>query len=298
MSRYNAAANLAPNGAGSDAFDFELAPFLPAMDQSGSWNPPLEFVSLHARAEFTRNNQLEQHASEHDHKAYLCICGKGYTRLSALRRHTKETTQARKHQCPRCNYEFKRPGHVEQHLRLIHKDTNEVIKDLLRIRKSEPQQGLELTGTSSAAIPTTHSTETRGNHPVALPGEPWTAQTELFPIVPVGNPSSRPDNYPAFSGLGLLAGFPDFSAHSFTTQAAGFPSFPAGAMYTAQAGFSVGPAVNFVSNPAPYLDENLGPLDHDQASVTMDPIDEFELSTLEGVLMEDSYDVNSGAFGL
>lgn len=70
MSQYNNEPQFAAHDAGWDAFDPELAPFLPTMDQSGGWTPPAragtrqstggiavlpptaEFVSLHAKVTF------------------------------------------------------------------------------------------------------------------------------------------------------------------------------------------------------------------------------------------------------
>jgi hypothetical protein len=71
MSQYNAAPLSAADNVGWNDLDPELAPFLPTTDQSRASNPPVEartgqsvgiemtlppnveFVSLHAKAEFT-----------------------------------------------------------------------------------------------------------------------------------------------------------------------------------------------------------------------------------------------------
>lgn len=88
---------------------------------------------------FSNNSQLEQHAAKFKHGAYLCICGKAFSRLSALRRHIEESPQVYEYQCPLCHdtKSFKRRDHVEQHLRLVHRVSRDAIKDLLSAQKTQ-----------------------------------------------------------------------------------------------------------------------------------------------------------------
>ncbi|KAJ0116744.1 hypothetical protein J7T55_009894 [Diaporthe amygdali] len=315
MSQYNTGPQSTANDAGWASFDPKLAPFLPTMDQSGGWTspahagtgqstgstaplPPIpEPASLHAKAGFT------------GHKAYLCTCGKAFTRASALRRHIEEsTTQARKHNCPLCDHEFKRSGHVEQHLRLVHKKPNDVIKDLLTAQASKPLEEVNLATTSSAAVPATGSMNAHAGYPVLLSGGPWTEPTGFHSTVLVDGPVSQPgyfsdllSGFPV-PGTGFAAKTPALMSHDFVAQATGCHVYPAGAVPASQTGFTGDFAPDLASNSAAQPEDDLGLFDPNlasvMASVTVDTADGFGMPALESDSIEGIYDVDLDIFGL
>lgn len=255
-------------------------------------------------ASFPTNHQLERHASKSKHKAYLCTCRKGFTKSSALRRHIQESTQAREHKCPLCDHKCKRPGHVEQHLRLIHKTSDDVIKDLLSTQKSEPRQGPEQSSAASAAGPTTGSMVPQADPPVAIPGGPWPGPTGISATAPADHPGSRPGDLSVFypvlpgSGAGQMAQIPAFGSQSLMMRAVGLPADPAflAGVAAAQSGFFASPVTNVSGYPAGPLDENLDFFNVDPALVSVNPGDGFGMPALEAGFME-FYDFDLNTFG-
>lgn len=75
---------------------------------------------------FGSNNALNDHGSIESHTAFMCKCGKGYTRSDVLDRHLKSYQPAlRKYTCPHCKSNsggksFKRKDHLTQHIRGYH----------------------------------------------------------------------------------------------------------------------------------------------------------------------------------
>lgn len=256
-------------------------------------------------ASFPNNYQLEQHATKNKHKAYFCTCGKAFTKLTALKRHVEESTQAREHQCPLCDKEFKRPGHVEQHLRLIHKKPKDVIKDLLSAQKLQQPQQLRQASTASTAGCTTGFMDAQADHPIANPGGPWTfGPIDFSAPAPAGYPSSRPVDSSAFlsdflaPAPGHITGAPAFAPRSFMTQAPvlpTYPTYPAGAV-AAQTGFPANPASDFIGYPAAHSDGNLDFFNVDLASVFVNPADGFDMPALENDAMGEFIDLDLNAF--
>lgn len=251
---------------------------------------------------------MEQHATKNKHKAYVCTCGKAFTKLSALRRHFEESTQAREHQCPLCDNEFKRPGHVEQHLRLVHKKPNDVIKDLLSAQKSQPPQGTGEASTASAAVPMTGSMDTQTDYPIANPGGLWTGPIDFSAPAPApaDYPGSRPV-YPsaflsAFSapGPGHMTGASAFAPQSFMTQTPDFPAYPAypaGAV-ASRTGLFANSAPDFAGYPAAHLDGDLGLLNVDTVLASMNTSGSFEMPALETEFMGELFDLELNPFDL
>lgn len=255
---------------------------------------------------FPNNYQLEQHATKSKHKAYLCTCRKAFTKLSALRRHFEESTPARGHQCPLCDNYFKRPGHVEQHLRLVHKKPNDVIKDLLSALRSRPRRESGQASTASAAVPTTGCVDAQADYPVANPDEPWTGPIGFSATAPADHPGSRPVYSSAFfsvfsaPGPGHMTGAPAFAPQSFMTQAPNIlapPTYPTGAV-AAQAGFPADPAPDFVGYPAAHLEGDLDPFNVDPASISVNPVDGFGVPALENDFMWELFGSDFNTFDL
>lgn len=256
---------------------------------------------------FPNNYQLEQHATKNKHKAYLCTCGKDFAKLSSLRRHVGESTQTRQHKCPHalCDNEFKRPGHVEQHLRLIHQMSKDTIKDLLSGQKLQSHQQPEQANTTSAAAPMTVAMDAEADYPVVIPGGPWTGPIDFSATAPVGQTCSRPGYYPAFfSGLpapmtGAVTGITPCSAQNFMMQAPGlpaYPAYPAGAVAD-QTGLPGLPAPDFVAYPAVYPNLDLDLFNVDPALVPLNPADGFEIPALETEFMGGLFDFDANTFG-
>lgn len=255
---------------------------------------------------FKKNNQLEQHATKNKHKAYICTCGKGFTKLSALRRHIEESTQAREHQCPLCDNKFKRPGHVEQHLRLIHKKSNDVIKSLLSAQKSVLGQE---PGPASSG-PTTGSIDAQADHPVLNSAEPWTGPFDLSATAPLEHPGSRPGHFSAMAPVfpapapatGHVSGAPGLTAHGFMAQAAELPAHPTHPIgnVATQTGLSANLDPDLVNCPASQADWNLGFVNMDQVSGAMNPADGFGMPFLDidftGEVFD--FDIDPSTFGL
>lgn len=71
---------------------------------------------------FKSNTYLNYHSSVKLHTAFMCKCGKGYTRSDVLNRHLKSYQLAlRKYTCPNCKLNsgdknFKRKDHLTQHI--------------------------------------------------------------------------------------------------------------------------------------------------------------------------------------
>ncbi|KAK7722824.1 hypothetical protein SLS63_009098 [Diaporthe eres] len=236
---------------------------------------------------FPKNYQLEQHAAKNKHKAYLCSCSKTFTKLSALRRHIDESTLALGHQCPLCDNNFKRPGHVEQHLRLVHKKPNDVIKDLLSAQKSQPPQEPRQASTASSAVPTTGSMDAQADYPIANPGGPWTGPINPSAPAPTDYPGSRPVDFSALSdfsalGPGHMTEAPAFAPQSFMTQTSRphpYSAYPTGAG-AAQTGFPANPAPDFVGYPAAHSDGNLDLSNVDLGSLFLNLDDGLEMPAL------------------
>lgn len=258
-----------------------------------AWHSRVEYHLSHTCAacstSFPRNYQLEQHAAKDQHKAYLCTCGKGFTRLSALKRHIEESRQAREHRCPLCDTEFKRPGHVEQHLQLIHQMSKDAIKDLLNAKKSQSHQEPVQATTVSTGVPVTGSMDAPAGYPPLLPSTPWTGPIAFPAMAPAGHTASRPGDFstsfpelPA-SGAELMTATPAFPLQNFMTQAPELPAYgayPAGGMAT-QTGIPANTAPDFVGHPAAHLDGDLGLLNVDPALLSLNPAGGFEMSDLE-----------------
>lgn len=254
---------------------------------------------------FSNNYQLEQHATKSKHKAYLCACGKAFTKLSALRRHFEESTQTRQHRCPHalCDNEFKRPGHVEQHLRLIHRMTKDAIKDILNAQKSEPCQDSQEARAVSATAPMTVALNAQAGNPGVNPGGSWGVPIDFS--VTVGQPDSRPGYYPAFSSgfpvpvTGPVTGFRAFSAQKLMTQAPGFPAYPAFQAGAAadQTGLPAIPAPEIIGYPAAYPNLDLGLFNADPAFDSLSPADGFGMPALETEFMGELFDFDFNTFG-
>lgn len=255
-------------------------------------------------ASFPRNNHLERHATENNHKAYLCTCGKAFTRASALRRHVEESTQARKHNCPLCDREFKRSGHVGQHLRLAHKKPDDVIKDHVAAQTSKRPEGRNQASTSSIGVPATGFMNAQASYPVVLPGWPWTESTGFHTTVPVSNTVSQPGYFSgllsglADPGTGSVAEAPAFMPQGFAAQAAIFHVYAAGAVSATQTGLTGKFAPSLDSNPATHPNENLGLFNPNLASITVNPADGFGMPAVESDFMEGFDDVDLDVFGL
>ncbi|KAG6358235.1 hypothetical protein INS49_014119 [Diaporthe citri] len=233
-------------------------------------------------------NSQELKARPDKHKAYLCTCMKAFTKLSALRRHSEESTQAREHQCPLCDNDFKRPGHVEQHLRLVHKKPNDVIKDLLSAQKSQPRRESGPASTASTAVPTTGYVDVQADHAIANPGEPWTGPIDFPATAPADCPSSRPVQSSAFfsdfsaPGSGHMTEATTFAPQSFMTQAPDLPAYAAhqAGVVAVQAGFPANPAPGFVGFPAAPFDGNLDLFKENPALISVNPVDGIEMPAL------------------
>lgn len=66
---------------------------------------------------------LNNHGAWESHKAFMCKCGKGYTRSDVLDRHLKSyQPELRKYTCPHCKSRksFKRKDHLTQYIRGFH----------------------------------------------------------------------------------------------------------------------------------------------------------------------------------
>lgn len=230
---------------------------------------------------------MEQHATKNKHKAYVCICGKGFAKLSALRRHIEESTQARKYKCPLCDNEFKRQGHVEQHLRLIHNKAKDAIKDLLGALKSQPHQEPGQAILASAVIPA-GLTNAQVNKSVVAPEGPWTRPIDISAPAPADHPGTRPGDFSTFfsglptSGTGLGTETPAFTPQGFMPQASG-PAYPAYQNSAAanHAGLPANAAPDFVGYPATYPAGDLGFLNVDPATMPVDSVGAFGVPTLE-----------------
>lgn len=226
---------------------------------------------------------MEQHATKNKHKAYVCICGKSFAKLSALRRHIEESTQARKHKCPLCDNEFKRPGHVEQHLRLIHEKPKDVTKDLLRGQKSQLRQEPEQASTASAMI-LAEPMAARVDQPVDVPAETWTGPIGVSTMAPADHPGSRPGDFAAlFSGLptsgsGLVPEIPAYTPQSFmpqaTDQAYHAHQTTVAANHT---GLPTKTAPDFVGYPAAYPAGDLELFNVGPATMTGNPVGAFRV---------------------
>ncbi|POS79109.1 hypothetical protein DHEL01_v202502 [Diaporthe helianthi] len=301
MSQYNATALSAADNAGQDATDLELAPFLPTMSQSGDWNLPAaagQGQSVGSDVALPPNDEsLEQHAAKTKHKAYLCTCGcqKGFTKRSALRRHTQESIQAREHQCPLCDDKFKRVGHVEQHLRLVHNKSKDEIKRLLSTQKSKPHQALEQSSIVSAAVPTTASMVVQAApdqvavsdglrtgpngfpamaHVDYLGSRPgWGASSAFFPAlrVPVPGPGQVTSVTPAFTPQNFVMQAPALPAY--------YPAYPTGAM-PELTGFFANPVPTASNYPLAPLDGTNDFFNMNLASVPKNSADGFDVPDL------------------
>lgn len=280
-------------------------------------NPPLFFFNLSrsdatrqcrceaCSASFPTNQQLERHATKNKHKAYLCTCRKGFTKSSALRRHIQESTQAREHRCPLCDHKCKRTGHVEQHLRLIHKKPNNVIKNLLSTQKSETRRGPEKSSSASAAVPITGFMVPQADQPVVIPGGPWPGPIGFSATTAADHPGSRPGDLSAFypvipgPGTGQMAQTPAFGSQSLMMQAMGLsadPAFLAG-VAAAQSRFFASPVTDVSGSSAGPLNENLDFFNVDPASVSINSCDGFGMPALDTGFMEVFYNFDLNAFG-
>lgn len=257
-------------------------------------------------APFPKNYQLEQHATKNKHKAYLCTCSKGFTKLSALRRHIQESTKVREHRCPLCNHECKRPGHVEQHLRLVHKKSKDVIKNLLNTQKSEPRQEPEQMSAASAAASKTGSMVPQPSQPVVSPNGSWNGPIGFSTTAPVNSyPSFRPGYPSAFfpvlpgPGAGQMAQIPAFGSQGPMMQAMGLPTDPVllAGVAMAQTGFFANPAPDVSSYPAGPLDGNQELFNVNPASVSVNPAEGFGMPALETGFTEEFYDFDLNTFG-
>lgn len=242
---------------------------------------------------------MEQHATETKHKAYVCTCWKGFTKLSALRRHVEESTQAREHACPVCGNEFKRQGHVEQHLRLTHNKTKDAIKDLLSGQKSQPRQEPGQASAATAMAPT-GPRNAQVNQPIVVPAGPWTGPTGFSAAVPAEHPESRPGDFsdffpgPPTSGVGLMPEIPAFTPQSFMPQATdlAYPAYQttAAANQTELPANTTAP--DFVGYPAAYPAGDLGLFNVDPATMPQNSVDAFGEPALGNAFMGDFIDSN------
>lgn len=106
---------------------------------------------------FSNSSELEKHAKVNSHKAFQCICSKGFSKLCSLTRHIDESCSdaVGKYKCPLkrleqwrrgwpCTASFKRINHLEQHFRGkiewdCHELTDEEVEALLSpYRKRKP----------------------------------------------------------------------------------------------------------------------------------------------------------------
>lgn len=140
---------------------------------------------------FPNGSKLKDHAKKTGHKAFQCVCSKGFSRLGSLTRHVDEyrESEAGKYRCPLkseyrykksepCAGTFKRLNHLEQHLRSKNrfghnKSGQELELLLLPFRKRRPTARKSAV---TAGIPTTID---------AAHGGPSTTNT--------GNNSTTPD---------------------------------------------------------------------------------------------------------
>lgn len=96
---------------------------------------------------FENSSKLQKHADENGHKAFRCQCDKAYTKLCSLTRHIKEAVEQPRYECPveshwegpkspfrsACRYiGHVRLGHLEAHLRNIHKKTPAEVEAIVR----------------------------------------------------------------------------------------------------------------------------------------------------------------------
>lgn len=256
-------------------------------------------------ASFPNKYQLEQHATNTKHKAYVCTCGKGFTRLCALRRHNTEARQARKHQCPLCDHKCKRTGHVEQHLRLIHRMSKHAIKKLLGAQKPVLHQELEQASTGSSSAPTPGSMDGHAEYSTMIPARTRTELAVLAPAIPANHDVSLAGNFSAFPLDFPAAGTEDLSwgradvQRNFMSQATEVPADPAysaGAVAT-PAGIPAESAPKFASYPAAHPNGNCRHFNRDQASDTMNGADFFEMPELEIEFNGEFYDFDLDNFG-
>ncbi|KAM7203986.1 hypothetical protein V8F33_001957 [Rhypophila sp. PSN 637] len=77
---------------------------------------------------FPSRAKLNDHARKENHRAFLCLCGSGFTRSDALTRHAKghSPEQSAKFECPLCEKHdgeqaFKRRDNLRQHLVVVHR---------------------------------------------------------------------------------------------------------------------------------------------------------------------------------
>lgn len=245
-------------------------------------------------ASFPNKYQLEQHATKTKHKAYVCTCGKGFTRLCALRRHNTEARQARKHQCPLCDHKCKRTGHVEQHLRLIHRMSKNAIKKLLGAQKPVSHQELEQASSGSSSAPTPGCMDAHADYPTMITARPRTGLAVLAPAIPANHDVSPAGNFSAFPLNFLAAGNEDPSRgradvqRNFMSQAT---EVPADLSHSAES------APEFASYPAAHPNGSHGHFNRDQASGTANGADVFEMPDLEIEFTGEFYDFDLDTFG-
>ncbi|ROV90745.1 hypothetical protein VSDG_08301 [Cytospora chrysosperma] len=169
---------------------------------------------------FQTARELQQHALDQGHHAFLCTCGKGYTRSSALNRHIKEAKEPRQYECPCCETSpaFKRPGHVEQHLRAVHqvskKATMDALLELHQVSLLKDSRRRKAAGHSSAGTPATG---------------PYTCFSPSA-LSPVHGFAGVPSFPAGDSHLASTPGFFAVPAAGFAEAPTGFPAPPIGVL--------------------------------------------------------------------
>lgn len=209
----------------------------------------------------------------------------------------KETTQAREHRCLLCDHEFKRPGHVEQHLRLIHQMSKDAIKDLLVTRKPQSRQESGHASVASAVIPA-GPMNAQVHKTAAAPEGPWTGPIDFAPAL-ADHPGTRPGDLSTFfSGLPtsntwLGTETPAFTPQSFMPQAAdqADPAYQTSAL-AIQSSVPVNTALDFVGYPAAHSVGDLDLSNMDPALVSLNPVDSLGRTAPENYLMGEFFDID------
>lgn len=118
---------------------------------------------------FSRNQDLEQHSSAFGHQAFLCACGKQFSRASTLTRHVSSHDVAGpKYPCEWCDDKsFPRRDKLRDHIRAFHRFGPRALRQfredtMAETTQSNTSSSLDSSMTSSPTLSSQHNPALRG----------------------------------------------------------------------------------------------------------------------------------------